>query len=52
MLDYSTVKIDVTRQTIFITDTRDGETIAINPDCWELIKDTIDQQIDDGYLET
>ncbi len=48
--DYSTIKIDVHDNTIFLTDARDGESIAINPDCWELIKETVDQQIQDGYL--
>ncbi|WP_198333648.1 hypothetical protein [Psychrobacter namhaensis] len=50
-MDYSTVSIDVTKQTIFIKDTRDGESVAIDPNAWELIKETIDQQIADGYLD-
>ena len=50
--DYSAIKIDVHRDTIFMTDTRDGSALAINPDDWELIKETIDQQIADGYLNT
>lgn len=49
--NYSNLKINVSSNTIFVTDTRDGESLAINPDDWELIKETIDQQITDGYLE-
>lgn len=51
MIDYSKVKIDVSENTILIVDTLDGESVAINPDCWELIKETVDQQIADGYLD-
>ena len=50
--DYSVVSMDVSDNTIFITDTKDGESVAINPDNWELIKETIDQQIADGYLNS
>ena len=48
---YSTIKIDIHNDIIFFTATRDGSALAINPDCWELIKETVDQQIQDGYLD-
>lgn len=48
---YSKVKLVVHDNTIFLTDVDDGSCIAINPDCWDLIKENIDQQIADGYLE-
>ena len=48
---YSKVKLDVHDNTIFITDIKDGEWIAIDPEAWEHIKKNIDQQIADGYLE-
>lgn len=48
---YSTIQIDIHNDIIFFTDTRDGSALAINPDCWELIKETVDQQIQDGYLD-
>lgn len=48
--DYSVVRMDVEDNAIFLTDTRDGESLVINPDNWELIKETIDQQIADGCL--
>ena len=49
-MDYSMVRVDVEDNTIFLTDTNDDSVIAINPDNWELIKETVDQQIADGYL--
>lgn len=48
---YSKVKLDVHDNTIFITDIKDGEWIAIDPEAWEHIKENIDQQIAGGYLE-
>ena len=48
---YSVVDVDVVSNTIFLKDVGDGSCIAINPDCWDLIKDMVDQQIADGYLE-
>ena len=48
---YSKVKLDVHDNTIFITDIKDGEWISIDPEAWEHIKENIDQQIADGYLE-
>ena len=48
---YSVVDVDVVSNTIFLTDVGDGSYIAINPDCWGLIKEMVDQQIEDGYLE-
>lgn len=50
-MDYSMVRVDVDDNTIFLIDTNDDSVIAINPDNWELIKETVDQQIADGYLE-
>lgn len=50
-MDYSTVRVDVDDNTIFLIDANDDSVIAINPDNWELIKETVDQQIADGYLE-
>ena len=50
-MGYSMVRVDVEDNTIFLIDTNDDSVIAINPDNWELIKETIDQQIADGYLE-
>jgi len=47
---YSIVKVDVQDNLIYLEDTRDGESLAINPDCWDLIKKTVDQQIEDGCL--
>ena len=49
--DYSNIKVSVSNNTIFVTDTQDGESLAINPDDWALIKETIDQQIADGCLD-
>lgn len=49
--DYSNIKVSVSNNTIFVTDTKDGESLSINPDDWALIKETIDQQIADGCLE-
>lgn len=51
MSDYSMVRVDVCNITIYLEDTNDGSLIAINPDSWDLIKDTIDQWVEDGYLE-
>ena len=51
MREYSKVKLVVHDNTIFITDIKDGECIAINPEVWEHIKENIDQQIADEYLE-
>ena len=48
---YSVVDVDVVSNTIFLTDVGDGSCIAINPDCWDLIKEMIDQQIADGCLD-
>ena len=48
--DYSIVRMDVEDNAIFLTDTRDGESLVINPNNWELIKETIDQWIADGCL--
>lgn len=51
MREYSKVRLVVHDNTIFITDVKDGECIAIDPESWEHIKYNIDQQIADGYLE-
>ena len=51
MREYSKVKLVVHDNTIFITDIKDGECVAIHPEAWEHIKENIDQQIADGYLE-
>ena len=51
MIEYSKVKLVVHDNTIFITDIKDGECVAIHPEAWEYIKENIDQQIADGYLE-
>lgn len=51
MREYSKVKLVVHDNTIFITDIKDGDCITINPEAWEHIKENIDQQIADGYLE-
>lgn len=48
---YSVVGVDVVSNTIFLTDVDDGSCIAINPDCWGLIKEMVDQQITDGCLD-
>ena len=48
---YSKVRIFFRDNTIFITDTKDGDCIAIHPESWEHIKENIDQQIADEYLE-
>lgn len=49
--DYSMVAMDVGDNAIFLTDTNDGESLVINPDNWDLIKETIDQWIADGHLD-
>ena len=49
--DYSMVAMDVRDNAIFLTDTRDGESLVVNPDNWDLIKETIDQWIADGCLD-
>lgn len=51
MREYSKVKLVVHDNTIFITDIKDGDCIAIHPEAWGHIKENIDQQIADGYLE-
>lgn len=48
---YSVVGVDVLSNTIFLTDVDDGSCIAINPDCWGLIKEMADQQIADDCLD-
>ena len=48
---YSVVDVDVVSNTMFLTDVDDGSCIAINPDCWGLIKEMVDQQIADGCLD-
>lgn len=47
---YSTVVVDVCDNTIYLGDKDAGDIIAIDPDCWGLIKETVDQQIADGHL--
>ena len=52
MREYTKVRLIVHDNTIFIIDNDDRDTyIAINPEAWEHIKENIDQQIADGYLE-
>lgn len=51
MIEYSKVKLVVHDNTIFMKDVTTGECIAIHPEAWEHIKENIDQQIADGYLE-
>lgn len=51
MIEYSKVKLVVHDNTIFMKDVNTGECIAIHPEAWEHIKENIDQQIADGYLE-
>lgn len=48
---YSKVKVELYNNAIFLTDTNDGAYLAIDPDSWGLIKETVDQWISDGYLE-
>lgn len=48
---YSEVSVDVCDNTIYLEDLDDGHIIAINPECWGLIKETVDQNIADGYLQ-
>ena len=49
--EYSIVRCLVHDNTIFLIDTKDQESIAIDPEAWEGIKDNIDQQIADGCLD-
>ena len=51
MREYSKVKLVVHDNTIFMIDVKDGDCIAIHPEAWEHIKENIDQQIADGYLD-
>lgn len=52
MREYSKVRLIVYDNTIFIIDNGDRDTyIAIHPEAWGHIKENIDQQIADGYLE-
>lgn len=52
MSEYTKVRLIVHDNTIFIIDNDDRDTyIAIHPEAWEYIKENIDQQIADGYLE-
>ena len=52
MREYTKVRLIVHDNTIFIIDNDDRDTyIAINTEAWEHIKENIDQQIADGYLE-
>lgn len=48
---YSIVRCLVHDNTIFLIDTKDQESIAIDPEAWENIKKDIDQQIEDGCLD-
>lgn len=48
---YSIVRCIVHDSTIFLIDTKDQESIAIDPEAWEGIKDNIDQQIAEGCLD-
>lgn len=49
---YTKVRLIVHDNTIFIIDNDDRDNyVAINPEAWEHIKENIDQQIADGYLE-
>lgn len=49
---YTKVRLIVHDNTIFIIDSDDRDNyVAINPEAWEHIKENIDQQIADGYLE-
>lgn len=51
MREYSKVKLVVHDNTIFMIDVKDGDCIAIHPEAWGHIKENIDQQIADGYLD-
>lgn len=52
MRGYSKVRLIVHDNTIFIIDNDDRDIyIAIHPEAWEHIKENIDEQIADGYLE-
>ena len=52
MSEYTKVRLIVHDNTIFIIDNDDRDVyIAIHPEAWEHIKENIDQQIADGYLE-
>ena len=52
MSKYTKVRLIVHDNTIFIIDNDDRDNyIAIHPEAWEHIKENIDQQIADGYLE-
>lgn len=52
MSEHTKVRLIVHDNTIFIIDNDDRDTyIAINPEAWEYIKENVDQQIADGYLE-
>lgn len=49
---YTKVRLIVHDNTIFIIDSEDRDNyVAIAPEAWEHIKENIDQQIADGYLE-
>lgn len=48
--DYSVVEIDVGNNCIFLKDMRDGESLVISPDDWDLMKEAVDQKIKDGCL--
>ena len=50
--DYSVVETDVGSNCIFLKDIRDGESLVISPDDWDLIKETVDQKIKNGCLSS
>ena len=48
---YSIVRCLVHDNTIFLIDTKDQESVAIDPEAWETIKSSINQQIEEGCLD-